>query len=314
MEQQEMKQQEMKQQTEQRRRVDPDIHQEPPLDEMIERHDLRDELKELDEQGLVVIAPNKIDLAAGFLDRLQREILHVAEKRTGVEFDELGPTVEFEGIMNHQILMTHLVYEHPLFLELLCNPVKVTVMRYLLGDVHHLSTNNGWIKWRTGEEFPGEFTTGLHYDQGGSPSPWNPTMPLVANMNLLLTDYSRADGAFAYVPGSHLPGRPYTQAELAPRAVPVEAPRGSLVIFQGGTAHGAFRKQTPGLRMSMHSLHCRPCHVPQADFKDRVPRPFIERSPNPGYLRMLFREHDRHLEPNVGSGLVAIPKAKNAHS
>lgn len=304
-----MEQQEMERRA---RYIDPDMHQEPALEEMIERHDLADELKVLDEQGLVVIAEEKLGLPPGFVDRLQQEILHIAEKRTGVEFDELGPTVEFEGIVNHQIQMTHLVYEHPLFLELLCNPVKVTVMRYLLGDVHHLSTNNGWIKWQTGEEFPGEFTTGLHYDQGNSPSPWNPTMPLVANMNLLLTDYSKQDGAFAYVPGSHLEGRPYQQSEIAHRAVPVEAPRGSLVIFQGGTCHGAFRKQTPGLRMSMHSLHCRPCHVPQADFKDRVPRPFIERSRNPGYLRMLFREHDRHLEPNVGAGLIAIPKAKRS--
>ena len=186
------------------------------------------------------------------------------------------------------------------------------VLRHLLGDIHHLSTSNGWIKWQTPAGFSGDFTTGLHYDQGRSPSPWNPAQPLAANMNLLLTDRARDDGAFAYVPGSHREGAPRAPAEMALAAVPAEAPRGSLVIFQGGTCHGAFRKHTPGLRISMHSLHCRPSHVPQADFKGRVPPAFIDRSPNPGYLRMLFREYDRYLEPNIGGGLVGIPKAKSA--
>ncbi|TDJ30469.1 MAG: hypothetical protein E2O59_02520 [Gammaproteobacteria bacterium] len=33
-------------------------------------------------------------------------------------------------------------------------------------------------------------------------------------------------------------------------AVPVEAPRGSHIVFHGATVHGAYPKQTPGPRLT----------------------------------------------------------------
>ncbi|MCH8140779.1 MAG: phytanoyl-CoA dioxygenase family protein [Proteobacteria bacterium] len=58
------------------------------------------------------------------------------------------------------------------------------------------------------------------------------------------SDEIQADGCLA---GSHLAEQPNISADAA---VPVEAPRGSHIVFHGATVHGAYPKQTPGLRLT----------------------------------------------------------------
>src|SRR5207245_2784560 len=64
----------------------------------------------------------------------------------------------------------------------------------------------------------------------------------------LLSDYTRENGALAFVPGSHRRCRNPQSGEAAEMAVPVEAPKGSLVVWHGNTWHGSFPRTTPGLR------------------------------------------------------------------
>ena len=130
-------------------------------------------------------------------------------------------------------------------------------------------------------------------------------------MNWLLTDYRREDGAFCYVPEGHRRGEPPRSAEAAGSAVPVEAPAGSLVVFHGATWHGAFRKETLGLRLSIHGLHCRPHYIPQQDCRGNVAPETYARSGDPDYLRMLTRADDPWLQPRIG-GTFAIPRVKSA--
>ena len=271
--------------------------------------DLTPYTRELDELGLTIVPREVLGLPPDFFEGLARAILRVAKERTGATFDDGVPSGRFSGRTGEigQFFVTHMVYEDPVFERVLTHPVKKALMTHMLGPQHRLSVSNAWIKWQTPDEWEGPITTGMHADQGQVPPPWNPGAPHVGNMNWLLTDYTKKDGAFAYVPRSHLEGRLPRGDEAVKRAVPVEAPAGSLVMFQGGTWHGAFRKETAGLRLSMHGLHCRPYYLPQQDFKRRIPEDIYAASDDPEYLRMLMREDEPWLEAQV-DGTFKVPR------
>ena len=295
----------------------PSLGEPGALDERIDALGLADHVSELDEVGLTVVPQAKLGLPDGFFHSLRDKILEIAERRTGARLDlERGVVdAEFEdptGAIG-QFFVTHMIFEDPMFAEILVHPVKMALMEHMLGPHHRLSVSNAWIKWQTPATWDSPVTTAMHADQGQVPSPWNPAAPHVANMNWLLTDYTKEDGAFAYAPGSHLEARMPKGDEAAQRAVPVEAPAGSLVMFQGGVWHGAFRKETPGLRVSMHGLHCRSYYIPQQDFRGHVPKAIIEASGNPAYLRKLLREDDLWMDSTVNNRFK-VPSLKGAVS
>ena len=298
--------------------ADPEVRT-PSLDsagslaERIEALVLADHVAELDEVGLTVVPQTKLGLPDLFFASLRDTILEIAERRTGARLDlERGVTGgEFEdptGAIG-QFFVTHMIFEDPLFAKILVHPVKTALMEHMLGPHHRLSVSNAWIKWQTPDSWRGPVTTAMHADQGQVPSPWNPAAPHVANMNWLLTDYTKEDGAFAYAPGSHHEARMPRGDEAVKRAVAVEAPAGSLVMFQGGLWHGAFRKETPGLRISMHGLHCRSYYIPQQDFRGHAPNDIIEASGNPAYLRKLLREDDLWLDASIDNRFK-VPRLK----
>ena len=114
-------------------------------------------------------------------------------------------------------------------------------------------------------------------------------------MNWLLTDYTRDDGTLSYVPKSRKEEIFPPQNEANERTVPVEAPMGSLGIFQRRTKHGSFRKTTPGLRVSLHGVHCRSYMLPAQDYKGQISAPVFNRSADPNYLHMLMRDDEEML-------------------
>lgn len=66
-------------------------------------------------------------------------------------------------------------------------------------------------------------------------------------------------------------------------------------MFNGALWHGAYRKKTPGLRLTMLGQHCRPYMLPFQDFKGRIPNESFEYSEDPEYLRSLMREDETQL-------------------
>lgn len=245
-----------------------------------------------------MVPQETLRLGDEWFEQLRDALLRVAKQRTGVTFDlESGPSATFQGRPADigQMIFSHLIYEDQAFEKVLTHPVKKALMTYMLGEGHRLFCSDGWIKWQTPKHWQEESTTGFHVDQSAVPEPWSWKVPHVANMNWLLTDYTREDGALAYVPGSHREERLPKPGEALPRAVPVEAPRGSLVMFHGGLWHGAYRKTTPGLRITMLGQHCRPYFMPYQDFKGRVSRETFAASEDPEYLRSLVRDDEDSL-------------------
>ena len=284
-------------------------HDPVDLSEAIETYGLARHIAELDETGLTVVPQSTLGLDDGWFEQLRDSILRVAKARTGVTFDlATNPSVAFEGragVIGH-IILSHLIYEDQSFERVLTNPIKKALMTHMLGEGHRLAVSDGWIKWQTPDTWEEESTTGFHTDQSVVPPPWNWRLPHIANMNWILTDYTKENGALAYVPGSHLEGRLPNPGEALPLAVPVEAPMGSLVMFSGCLWHGAYRKTTPGLRVAMLGQHCRPYMLPFQDFKGRIKDEMFEASEDPDYLRSLMREDEGQLLVDP----VAVPGVK----
>ena len=269
------------------------------LSEIIEEYGLEKHITELDEVGLTVVPQSTLKLDDSWFEQLRDAILRVGEARTGIRFDlDAGPSGPLPGRPSEigHIILQHMIYEDQVFEKVLTHPVKKALMTHMLGQDHRLAVSDAWIKWQTPSSWDQAETTGFHVDQNVVPAPWNPEKPHIANMNWCLTNYTREDGALAYVPGSHHEKRFPELGEALPRAVPVEAGAGSLVMFQGGLWHGSYRKTTPGLRVTMLGQHCRPYMLPFQDFKGRLPPEVFKKSQDPEYLRSLVRENETMLE------------------
>lgn len=94
----------------------------------------------------------------------------------------------------------------------------------------------------------------------------------VCNSIWLLDDFSAANGATRIVPGTHLDGQlPQDALEdpLAPHPdqVLIEAPAGTVAIFNSHTWHGGTRNHTDQLRRAVHSYFSRRDQPQQVDQK-----------------------------------------------
>ena len=266
---------------------------------IVEEYGLQRHIAELDEIGLTVVDKETLRVSDAWVDQLRDGILRVGESRADTTFElDKNPTKAFTGRPSEigHMIFSHLVYEDPVFVDVLTHPVKKALMTHLLGVGHRVAVSDGWIKWQTPDDWPSEETTGFHADQSVVPAPWNWQLPHIANMNWTLTEYSREDGALAYVPGSHRLERLPELGEALPLAIPVDAPKGSLVIFNGALWHGSYRKTTPGLRVTLIGQHCRPYMLPFQDFKGRIPKATIAANDDPAYLRSLLREGEDQMQ------------------
>ena len=169
--------------------------------------------------------------------------------------------------------------QHRMFRDLAVNPVAVALIKHMIGSkVTRFSSNNSFVKWQ------GEFgygpNLGLHADQSAVPLPWGRTA-LTANTNWCLTDYTLEGGAFAYVPGSHrFASRPQFPSAVA-QAVPVEAAKGSVIVFHGATWHGAYPRKIPGMRISIANYYRHMMVSSQEDYRNSFDRDLAKDCVNP---------------------------------
>ena len=94
----------------------------------------------------------------------------------------------------------------------------------------------------------------------------------VCNSIWLLDDFSVANGATRMVPGTHLHGRLPQDVLKDPQSIHpdqliLEAPAGTVAIFNSHTWHGGTRNDTNDLRRAVHSYFCRRDQPQQIDQK-----------------------------------------------
>jgi hypothetical protein len=262
----------------------------------IRQRNLESYVMELEVDGLTVVPPQAHGFPLHRFDEMVKWLLTRAEQMIGCRFTlERGPdaSLEFPTMMPlserggppNQFLIQQLARHARVFRDLAVNPVAVALIRHMVGErATRFSSHNSFIKWQGDYGYgPG---LGLHADQTAVPLPWGRTA-LTANTNWCLTDYTLEGGALAYVPGSHRSGSRPVQPQGARRAVPVEAPKGSLIVFHGATWHGAFPRTVPGMRISIANYYRHAMITSQEDIQGSFPRELADDCDDPATFRIL---------------------------
>ena len=218
----------------------------------ITRLGLEREAYELEVFGLTVVPADRTG-AADTCTRAFARICELIEERTGT-----APDLE-NGSTHTDVFLPslyHVIHEDPVFQELLVHPMTLALSALLVGQRAILSgtevfmkgpaTRSSGNKLGMGARSEG-LQLGLHSDMVAFPEPF-PTIAAFCNATWLLSDYTKDDGALAFVPGSHRIARQPLDREAVEIAVPIEAPMGSLVIWHGNTWHGSYPRTKPGLR------------------------------------------------------------------
>ena len=245
---------------------------------------LQQHVVELDSYGFTVIPPDKVAPRA-FLDRMRDTVLRLCEERTGIAFDvaQNGGFGDYKAQPQRdgQFLLFYLLMADRIFEEWVLNPTLYTMIDYLMRGQQQLSSLTSFVKWRAERD-----SLGLHSDSPPDRDGRLPACSDVANAAYCLTDYTLANGAICMVPGSHLRCRQPAPSEGEDEAVPVEGEAGSLIVWHGNTWHGAFQKQTDGLRLNVTSYHCHRRLKTQENYQWRVTQEMLDRNP-PEFARLV---------------------------
>lgn len=257
---------------------------------------------DLEVDGLAVVPPEVHGVGEDSIDAMARWLLDRAEEMVGCPFDlRTGPAAPLsfgatENVLGDlageetagrpsQFIIQQLASQHRMFRDLAVNPVAVALIRHMIGsNATRFSSHNSFVKWQ-GEYGYGK-NLGLHCDQTAVPLPWGRNA-LTANTNWCLTDYTLEGGALAYVPGSHRRMTQPTFPEAVRRAQPCEAPKGSMLVFHGATWHGAFPRQTQGVRLSVANYYRHLMVLPQEDIKNGFDQELAGDCDDPALFRTL---------------------------
>ena len=250
-----------------------------PLYREIRKLGLEQNIAELDAFGFTILEPGKAAPVA-WVEGLRDKVLEVAERRTGVKHDLVTGAhghLDVQPPFHHQYILYYLLLEDPVFQQAICNPYLLALQTYMLGFDCRISSCTSFVKWRDEEGYGP--TLGLHAD-----TPVMHPLPVgkdthTGNSAFLLTDYTLDNGALAMVPGSHRYARQPRAGEGADAAIPIEAPMGSLVVWNGNMWHGAFPRKTDGLRLVLTMYFNRSYLYPQEDYRHNVTQEILDANP-----------------------------------
>ncbi len=242
----------------------------PALYRELKELGLLEHLAELEAFGFTVLAPEKVGPPEQHA-AAREAVLRVACERKGCEEDQLA-----DVFSDGQELLRFILWDDPIFEKLILTPAALGLIQWLVGTDCILSLCNAWIKGK------GSSRTSFHADWAQFEMPTMAVEPFGANFNYLLSDYSKADGGLAFVPGSHRWRRLPSSEEAgywADNAHAVEAPAGSMIIWGDHTWHGSYPKDTEGLRIMVLGMYNRPHMQTQEAYRETVTDEALARNP-----------------------------------
>ena len=240
-----------------------------PLVRELRQLGLESNIVELEVLGFTVVPPEKVG-PASFCQAVREALERTMLRRYGPD----GLSAERWANVND--IQRFMLWEDPIFERLSYNPAGLGLAEYLLGTDCILSLCAAWVKGT------GEIRTGIHGDYLDPALAAQPEQVNNCNMHFMLTDYTKDDGAISFVPGSHRWRRQVTPSDAkywADRAVPVEAPAGSMVIWGNHAWHGSYPKKTPGLRMTLQCEYMRRRRQPEEAYRETVTQAALDRNP-----------------------------------
>jgi ectoine hydroxylase-related dioxygenase (phytanoyl-CoA dioxygenase family) len=108
---------------------------------------------------------------------------------------------------------------------------------------------------------------GLHCDQSQVPAPF-PEHLVNLTACWVTDEFTKANGAFMIIPGTHRNRRNPTpeEGQALDGAIAVECPPGSVVLWDGAVWHGNYPRTEPGQRVVLHVTYTRLAYRPVHDF------------------------------------------------
>ncbi len=168
------------------------------------------------------------------------------ERITAAEGAEAGKEVsQMVGVRR----LANLVNKGEVFDRIYIHPLVLAAARHVIARPFKLHSLNGH------DPLPGHGQQALHPDWGGA----RPDLNVFSVMNSLwmLDDFSADNGATRIVPGSQRwPGGPKDHLPdlqaAHPQEIYIEAPAGSVAVFNGHTWHGSRHNRTQRMRRVYH--------------------------------------------------------------
>jgi hypothetical protein len=196
----------------------------PDLAHRAERQGLAGKLRELEENGYVVL-----------------------ERAISPEFADEVRAATLRALLPHQsVSMNWMLYHGREFEQLIQNPLLMTLIDATLGRGAVIASFSCIRKG------PGPGIIPMHTDYAHVPEPY-PEFSLTGVGVWALEDWTVASGPTWIVPGSHKQRRHPKAGEGHNEGVPIEMPKGSVVYFHHGVWHWQGDRTEPGDRVTLHA-------------------------------------------------------------
>ncbi|MCE9649601.1 MAG: phytanoyl-CoA dioxygenase family protein [Parvibaculum sp.] len=236
--------------------------------------DVAEAKRQLDEQGLTIME-DVLD-AAGIAAAM-------AALKRGVEADATQG-VQLHGFSfdpdTRNTRVFDLVGKDRVFRDLVEHPVAVELTTHLIGAPFLLSNFSANVT------APGSGAMGMHADQGYVPAPW-PPYPLAINVGWALDDFTVANGATRFVPGSHKKDHGPDWGASYEEAVPITCKAGSIFVMDGRVWHQTGPNVSAGeTRAGLFAYYVRPFLRPQWNWYQSV-KPALLKDMSPLMREML---------------------------
>lgn len=212
-----------------------------------------------------------------FFDELRETIL-----RLGEQDRVAGHRVPLSGRNGNSYLVTWLLARGKIFEEAVMAEKPLALITWLMGESCQISSNHGHVR---GEGDPPQ---GMHTDTPMMPDPI-PEAPAASNMMWVTDDFSLESGATLVIPGSHK-RRTSPAPGAMKNAIPVEAKKGSVIVFNGNLWHSAGARTLPGERVGMTVYFNRMYVRPQEDLNAVISNEVVARNP-PRFAHLIGRNN-----------------------
>ena len=150
--------------------------------------------------------------------------------------------------------------EDPVFSEACTHPAVLALAEYISGRGCILSSVLATVR-TAGSALP------VHCDQSQVPSPF-PEHLVLMTACWVTDEFTKENGATLMLPGTQRNRRPPSPMESAAAegAIAIDAPPGSILVWDGAVWHGNYPRTIPGERVVLHVTYSRLAYQPVHDF------------------------------------------------
>jgi ectoine hydroxylase-related dioxygenase (phytanoyl-CoA dioxygenase family) len=191
----------------------------------------------LRDQGFVIIP-----------DILDKGQLEIVKSELDPHISRFGRN-DFEGKLTQRVYA--LLRKCPAIAPLVEHPIVTGIVDQFLAPTYLL------MICQTADICPGEKAQGLHADDDGGAPP-RPRGPNGISVMWALTDFTEANGATRFVPGSHAWDQEKADQASDADTHAAQMKAGSVLIYQGAVLHGGGANHSDQTRRGVSIIYCQP--------------------------------------------------------